>query len=334
VTDPFAPPEDVRTGAGASGVAAGWMLAFGALGSAIGSVLVIVGAAGHIAVAAVPLAVVGAVVGMLAHRVEFARASGRTAVIDARGRAVQPLGTWLVAVPLAIGAASLLALVVVGSVYSQSRGIGAGFLLLSMGLAALFRPLYATSRLRGAVEAASRGEQRAEAELTTLAAAWWSPKNARAQAALNLGLLALRRREFDRAARWYAMVQSGRAAGFAATGLALVYVGLERFEEAEGALREAATSAAGRHIQGELDGVRLLLVLRRDGHVDALELAGRLAPPAPGALYTGALAAALVSAGRDDEAMTLMEDGGAAALETSGLAHLLPELDGAVGARV
>ncbi|MCO4746483.1 MAG: hypothetical protein KC912_16920 [Proteobacteria bacterium] len=309
------------------------MLAFGALGSAVGSVLVITGVAGHIAVAALPLAALGAVAGLVAHQVEHARALTRTPVVDARGRSVQPLGTWLVAVPLLIGAVSLLALVVVGSVYSQSRGIGAGFLLLSVGLAALFRPLYATSRLRGAIETASRGE-RAEAELTTLATAWWSPKSVRGQASLNLGLLALRNGDFDRAAQWYAMVQSGRAAGFAATGLALVFVGLERFEEAEGALRDAATSAAGRHVQGELDGVRLLLVLRRDGSADALDLAGRLHPPAPGALYTGALAAALMAAGREVEAMAMMEDGGTDALQASGLGHLLPELAGAIGSRV
>lgn len=324
MSDPFAPPEDAPSTGGATGVIAGWMVAFGALGAALGAFLVMADVAENLATIAIPMAGIGAVAGLLAHRVEGQRAAKRTAVVDSRGRSIRPLGTWLTALPLAVGALSLMALVIVGSLYSQSRGVGVGFLLLSLGLGALFRPLYASNRLRRAVESASRGE-RADAALEQVATAWWSTASTRAQAALNLGLLALRRGELERAGQWYAMVQSGRAVGFASTGLALVYVASERFDEAEGALREAAVSAAGRHVQGELDGVRLLLVLRRDGAEDALELGGRLAPASPGALFVGALAVAHLDLGQHDEAMTLL-DTGAEAIRGSGLAYLLPEL--------
>lgn len=323
MSDPFAPPDEVYE-SGSAGVVAGWMLSFGGLGAAVGAVGVMIGALGHMIWAAAPAALVGAMLGFVAHGAEARRAAGRTPVVDARGRAVRPLGTWLIAVPLAVGAGALLALVVVGALYANNRGIGLGFGLLAVGLIALFRPLYAASQLRGAVEAASRGEA-ADARLRRVATAWWSTGSTRAQAALNLGLLALRRGELQSAGGWYSSVQGGRAGGFAATGMALVYVGLERYEEAAGALREAATSDAGRHVQAELDGARLLLILRQEGPESALELDGRLSPPAPGALYTAARVAAMLGVGRHEEALGLLSDA-QSGLAASGLEHFVPEL--------
>ncbi|TNE85807.1 MAG: hypothetical protein EP330_24535 [Deltaproteobacteria bacterium] len=321
MSDPFAPPDEVHE-SGAGPVVAGWMLAFGGLGAAVGALLVMLGIAGHMAWGALPGAVIGAGLGITAHRVEAGRAAQRTAVIDARGRAVRPLGTWLIALPLAVGACALVALVGIGALYADNRGIGVGFGLLALGLVALFRPLYAASRLRAAVESASRGEQADEA-LRRVATAWWSTSSTRAQAALNLGLLALRRGEYEAAGRWYASVQGGRAQGFAATGLALVYIGMERYAEAEGALREAATSDAGRHVQAELDGARLLLVLRTEGPDATRELAARLEPPSPGALFSAVRTAAQLD-GSDESLFAAA--GARQALAEAGLAHLVPEL--------
>lgn len=314
MSDPFAPPDAVDD-ASVAPVLGGWMLAFGGLGACIGALGVVLGVVGHMAWGAAPGGLLGLGLGVTAVRWERRRAAARTAVMDARGRLVRPLGSWLTAVPVTAGVVALSGFVVVGALISQSRAVAGAFGLLAVGLLALFRPLFAGTKLRVAVEAASRGE-RDEAALRAVATAWWSTGSTRRQAALNLGLLALRRGEYEEALRWYGAVAGGRAAGFASTGAALAHIGMGRLPDAEAALLDAASSEAGRHVQTELDGARLLLVLRSEGSAAALELAERLSPPAPGALFD---AVRTVASGADAREAR-------ARLDEVGLTHLLPEL--------
>ena len=119
-------------------------------------------------------------------------------------------------------------------------------------------------------------------------------------------------------------VKHGKAAGFASASRALALVAMGDFQSAETAIADALSSPAGRSVQTEVDGVRLLLVFRRDGAVDALELARRLGDAGQGMVFEATTVAALVDAGRippaDARVLKARES-----LHRAGLQHLFPE---------
>ena len=90
------------------------------------------------------------------------------------------------------------------------------------------------------------------------------------------------------------------------------------------AIAEALSSTAGRSIQAEVDGVRLLLVFRRDGATEALELARRLGDAGQGLVFEATTVAALVeSAAIDAKESRVVEV--RQSLVQAGLDHLFPE---------
>ena len=186
----------------------------------------------------------------------------------------------------------------------------------------MVRPMLAGHRLRRALAEAAQG--RGGAELESLRHGWWVPAATRRLAALNLGLVHIRGGRWTPALGVLRSVKRGKAAGFAAASRALALVALEQYAAAESAIAEALSSTAGRSIQAEVDGVRLLLVFRRDGATEALELARRLGDAGQGLVFEATTVAALVeSAAIDAKESRVVEV--RQSLVQAGLDHLFPE---------
>lgn len=316
---------DSEARTGLTAIVVGWMLAGIAAGTAIGATAHLVGAVRAVGAVVGSGGIVGALLGAAAWAWDRRRAGRRAAVLDGHGRWARPSAAALLGVPLAIGVASLLVLVVIGTVHTGSPLAGLAFLVVALGLLTLAPSVWVTGRLRAAALAAQAGRE-AEAARTwkTLARSRWAPRSAADQAALNLGSLALARQDGASARAWYGRVRGGRAAAFAASGLALLDVLDGRFAAAEHRL--ARTSRAGRAVQGEVDAVRLLLVWRRDGLAEALGLGDRLLGPESGVLFLAILAAIRREADDPEGAEALGGPALAEALRESTVARALPEL--------
>ena len=83
-------------------------------------------------------------------------------------------------------------------------------------------------------------------------------------------------------------------------------------------------------MQPEVDGVRLLMVLRRDGAIDAREMGERLLALNSGSVFCAALALAREQTGQPEAARELLEGGIGAGLRASGMVKLMPGLDALV----
>lgn len=320
-TDPYASPREHEATTGPTATAVAWALAGAVGGTALGSLLDLL----SVTEGAVALGLSGAgaagVAGLLAWAFERHRARRRPTVLDGHGRLSRPLGAWLLLLPLVCGVGGLLALVVLGTVHTGRPAVGVAFLVAALGFATLARPLWTGRLLVGALQDAESGRlAAAEATWRRLATSRFAPRGAAAQAALNLGWLALRRGDLDEAAGWYALPDRGRAAAFAASGLALVHVLRGDWEQAE----HLVGRTGGRAVQAELDGVRLLLVLRRDGAAEARELGERLLDDGAAPLFLGVLAAARRRTGDPAGADAILAGGAREAL--ADLSTAVPEL--------
>jgi len=324
--DAFTPPVETEPPVlGLAVTASAWAMAGAALGTATGATLHLLDLVPDVVPVGLAVALVAGILGVGAWFLERRASRGRPEVLDGHGRRARLLGVWLLALPLAVGVVSLLALVVVGTVHTESVGVGIAFGFVALGFITLGRPVLVSHLLNSAVQAAAVDDRaRARRLWDRLARAWWAPRSGRDQAALNLGLLSLQDGDLEQAARWYRVPHHPRASAFAAAGLALVLVLQGRFEEAEPLLVSA--SAGGRATQAEVDGVRLLLVLRRDGPAEARSLGERLVGPDAGLLFLGVLATARRQAG-DSAGVALLWDAGLGdALARSPLTTVVPEL--------
>jgi Flp pilus assembly protein TadD len=324
--DAFAPPVETEPPLiGLALTASAWAMAGAALGTAIGATLHLLDIVPEVVPIGLATALIAGILGVVAWTLERRASRGRPEVLDGHGRHARPFGVWLLALPLALGVGSLLALVVIGTVHTGSVEVGVAFGVVALGFAALGRPLVVSHLLGNAVQAAVTGDRvRAERVWGRLARAWWVTRSGRDQAALNLGLLSLQGGDLDQAEHWYRLPRSPRAGAFAAAGLALVLVLRGRLEEAEALLVRA--SAGGRATQSEVDGVRLLLVLRRDGPGEARALGERLFGPDAGLLFLGVLATARRGDGDPAGAAQLWAVGLGEALARSPLTGVVPEL--------
>jgi ATP/maltotriose-dependent transcriptional regulator MalT len=157
------------------------------------------------------------------------------------------------------------------------------------------------------------------------AAPWWTA-NVRSMAALNLGFIALTQQRLDDAAHWYNRANRGRDRALACTGLALVRALQGDSDEAERQLTRAGKSGEGRHAQAEIDGVRLLVALRRDGAEEAARLGDRLRNPNSGGLFLGLLACAHARQGNEASAKEVLEEHAAREMIDSVFGDVVPEL--------
>ncbi len=304
---------------------AAWVPAFGVLGTALGTLLQLTGQVESVGVVAFRVAGLGLLLGGIAGWFDQRTALTRPPLADGRHQLRHHGDAWVVVAPLVLAGFGFLSLVVLATVQSTSPLLGGGFFAAALLAFGFTRPVWTRMRLARAAEAQSLGN-REQARL-----AWKSlvrnplcTKPGRVQAHLNLGLAELINGQLATAEHHYSRVSHGHAAPFAQTGTALVRVLKGDYAGAEAAI--GAASSATRAVQGEVDGVRLLLTLRRDGHDAAIELAERLRSPASGSLFLGVLAASYRAASRAEDAADVLTAEVEQAVASSGLDHVISEL--------
>jgi len=324
---PFAPPREATEGSTALLVALTvWLVAGACVGLAIGVFVEING----VLPAVLPASAAGAglfgVAGVGAARLERRMSERRTAVVDARGTMQRPVAGWVTGVPLGLVVASCAALVVLGTVRADSMVPGVAFGLIAVGVATLFVPLASRQAIARAVEAVEQGRHdEARARFLAIAGRPWVGESRRSLARLNLGLLALIDGDLQDAMRWYDQVRHPRITPFAPSGTALPAVLAGDYAKAEDRLGRAMTGAT-RAVQGEVDGVRALLVLERDGPAEALDLCERISGGPVGALFLGVMAAAKAGVGDRAGAEAILTPDVRASLLASGIGQRVPAL--------
>jgi hypothetical protein len=323
--DAFAPPEEEAHEPSATATALVWGAAGAVIGTAGGTLAQLTGGPGAVGVAAAAGGAVLALAGFAVGVGDAARARGRPALRDHQGRLIRRGDAWVRLVPLAASVGALGALVVLATVQQESPLAGVGFAVAAAGLTALAPILLARARTARGLEHLARGDAAMAREaLSDLAAALWCPPTPRAQAHLFLAVLDLRDGDVNAARTRYERADRGRVRPSARLGRALVAVVDGRYDEAAGWLVDA--QSGGRSLQREIDGVRLLLVLRRDGPAAARDFGRRLLGPDSGPLFRGALAVALQQVGEAEAAFDLADDALRRSLVEAGLGVALPEL--------
>lgn len=319
--DPFAPPELVPSGdmAQAVVVVGTWGMAGACLGAGLGA-----GLAAPVA----PLALGGSaglgLVGALAFFFEHRAAGRRKALVDSRGRLVRPLSTWVSAVPIALGGVGVAILVALWSAHTRSFAPAAAFAGVFGVLGLVVRPMAARRALTSAVVLIEQGEpERARRVLEGLERGLLPTRPVREMARFNLGLIAIYAGDLDDAAVWF---QRAGCSAHAATGLALVRAVQGAFSEADALLGVASRAKDARHAHAEIEGVRLLLVLRQDGAGEARQLGERRMGPDAGALFQAVLAAARSGDGDEQGADELLRVESVQATIEAGVGLVVPEL--------
>lgn len=314
-----------RPGPAAEYVIAGWMGAGAVLGTALGATAELVGRTDGSAVDALLMTGGFGGLGALAWWLDRRRTAPQ--VLDAQGRGFLPLATATWVLPLVGVVLGLGALVVIGSLRAGSLWPGVLFALAALGIAWSARPWWANRRVAAALQLAEAGEvSRARELLTQVAASGLTPRHTRELAHLTLGGLALRSHDLVAAERALVRPVRGVVATHAAVSLALVYALQERYEQAEAQLRRARAGRGARGVQAELDGVRALLVMRREGVDATLALAEPLAHDGAGALLLGVLAVARLDSGDEDGCDALLDVRVRTGLARTGLDVLVPEI--------
>lgn len=304
---------------------AAWVPAFGVLGTALGTLLQLTGQTDSVSTVALRVAGLGLLLGVVAGWLDQRKALTRPPLADGRHQLRHHGDAWVVVAPLVLAGLGFLALVVLATVQSTSPMLGGGFLAAALLAFGFTRPVWTRMRLARAAEAQALGNrEQARLAWQSLTKSLLCTKPGRVQAHLNLGLAELINGRFAISEHHYAQVSHGHAAPFAQTGTALVRVLKGDYANAEVAM--AAASSATRAVQGEVDGVRLLLTLRREGWPGAVELGERLRSDASGSLFLGVLAAAYRDAGRMDDAADVLSAEVEQAIASSGLDHAISEL--------
>lgn len=328
-TDAFAPPEERAVSRGPSPipVALVWSMAGAACGVAVGAWAQVLGLQRTVVPSGLGGAVLLFFLGLIAFAIERRAAKSRKELLDGRGRLVRPLAAWLITIPMALGASGFLAFVVVAWLRTGSTTPVLLFVLVMITMLGVSRPVIGSRSLAKAVEALESGRiADAQNRLLAIEAAPWWTRNVRAMAALNLGFLALIQGRLDDAGTWYARANLGKERALARTGLALVRALQDKYAEADEHLTQAGRTGEGRHAQAEIDGVRLLVALRREGPHEARRLGDRLMNPASGGLFLAVLASARSRAGDPAGAREILDEPGAREMVDSGFGDLIPEL--------
>lgn len=328
MTEPFEPPVERATRPALAGtVVLAWMMAGAAVGMAGGLTAQMVGMPPSVASGlGIGLTALTTLAGVIAFWVERGLSKSRPALLDGHGRMSRPLHGALFALPILIAGPALLTLIIVGSVATQSLVPALIFGVGGFGLGWAARRVASAHTLTAALEALEAGDiLDAKARLHRLDAGWGATRSGRTMARLNLGMLALGEGDLDRAASFYGQVETGAGSAFARAGLALVRVLQDRLDEAEIVLLEAMNGPGSTVIQGQVDAVRLLLLMRRNDPA-AKPMAEQLLTEESGELFRGLLALLRVQNGDSAGAQSLMDRNTSQALEESGWREVIPEI--------
>jgi len=328
-TDEFDPPQEVGPRTPLVGtVLLAWMASGAAIGLSVGLTAQLTGVdAGLTSSIGLVCIALMSIAGVAALQVERSLARSRPAVLSRNGQHERPLHAGLYAIPLALALPAIGVLVVVGSVAMSSLLpaliFGTGGFVLGWGA----RRIVSSHALTAALEAIEVGDlAEARRRLQQIEAGWLATRSGRTSARLNLGMLALSQGDLDRAAAYYLTIEGGSGRAFAQAGLALVRVLQQRLEEAEHAVLQAMNSPGSHVVQGQLDTVRLLLLMRQEDDESARGLGDQLLNADAGELFLGLLA--LLRLRTDDwaGAQQLIDPHTRRALEESGWGQVIPEI--------
>jgi hypothetical protein len=325
----FEAPGEEEPGERPSGLApvlAAWMTSGAILGLAGGLTAQLVGLS---SATPVPIAIFAGttLAGATAWGLERRWARDRPAILDARGRLQRPPHAALYAVPLLLAVPGMATLLVVATVAMGSTLPAFVFGIGGFGLGWASRRLLASHQITAALQALEAGDlQAAVLGLETLERGWLSTRRGRTLARLNLGMLALTAGDLDRAKRFYGLVAEPVARPMADTGLALIGVLEDRYDDAERLVHEALVGPGVDLVQGQLDAVRLLLTLRKDGAAAARSLGEQLDHDGAGELFQGIFAWSLLQTGAVADARARMDVRLRSTLEESGWRTVVPEV--------
>lgn len=195
---------------------------------------------------------------------------------------------WLQLVPAGVATPAVLWLGVLGTIRTTSVVPAAlsAWLATLIGFGVWRTALW--SRLAGAVR---RGGAEGDAELEALAALRIAPRSVRARAAWVRGMRAWHEGDGELALHWLVPIRDPEVVPAAAATVGLIHA--LRGEEAPARAALARVYESSDAIaRAQADGVRLLMVLRRDGADVARELGTRLYAPRSSALLVGVWAVA------------------------------------------
>lgn len=288
-----------------------WGLAGGAVGTAVGVTLQVTRAVADAgATFALCGMLAGAALGALALYVERSGSGARPELTDARGTRFRPLHGLVLGAPVVVAVPASLWMAVVSSVALDSLVPAFTFGMVAVGVGWGGVRVWARHRLARALESLEVGRaEHAVPVLVRLGSAWWTGRNVRSTARLNLAMLALNDGDGDEALRWVEGVSGGVAGAWAATTRALgLLLRGDPPDDAEHWLTLAVNAPGGRAVQPEADAVRVLLVWRQDGETVARQVGEQLLGPTATALHRALLATLRERAGQIESARDLRTD--------------------------
>jgi hypothetical protein len=272
--------------------------------------------------------VLGAISGVLAHGVErhLSRRYG-VQLLDQRGQLVYPRHPVVFVLPAFIAIPGLLWLGVVGSLHTHSllaaEAFGFSTLIVVWGL---WRA-WCSHRLTRSLQYLTQNEnKRGRAILERLGTGLLVPMRIKAIARLNVAQLALRGGELQQALALFQGVRRSKSRCAALIGSALAQALLGRHGAAEVSIREISRLAGSRDYTNQIDEIRLLIALRRDGDEAAFKLGQRLSSPTNGDVFRGLMGVAIARLERDVELYEWAEDGLLERLALAGMLDIIPEL--------
>jgi hypothetical protein len=270
----------------------------------------------------------GAIVGVVAHLLER-RWTLRYGVelLDHRGHLVHPRHPVVLVLPAVIAIPGLLWLGVVGSLHTHSllaaEAFGVSSLLV---LAGLWRA-WCSHRLTLGLQYLTVNENvRGRGILEGLGTGVLVPARLKSIARLNVAQLALRGGELQQALALFQGVRRPKSRAVALVGSALTQTLLGRYGAAEVTLRELSRLPGARELQSQIDEIRLLVALRRDGEVKAFELGQRLSSPNNGDVFEALLVVIVSRLERNVPVMDWGQEEVFARLSLAGMPEIIAEL--------
>ena len=270
----------------------------------------------------------GSITGWLVHKLErsWSRERG-VALMDQRGQSIVPRHSAVFVVPAAFAIPGLLWLGVVGALHTHSLLAAEAFLVSTTLVFWGVWRAWCSHQLNAALMLVSDGKvSDGGALLRTLAVRALAPVSVKESAALNLAHLALRTGQLSVALTYFEQVRRPSRRAPALVGSALANTLLGRYGAAERRLRDITKLPRARDYLPQVDEVRLLVALRRDGPLAAFEFGKRLGSPANGDLFRALMMVAIQRLERDFELLDWADDGLADRLHDSGLVDVIPEL--------
>lgn len=276
----------------------------------------------------------GAVTGVLVHALErrWTRRYG-VQLLDQRGNFVYPRHPVVFVLPAFIAIPGLLWLGVIGSLHTRSllaaEAFGVSTLLVLVGL---WRA-WCTHRLTLALQYLTVNENvRGRRILEGLGTGVLVPARLKSIARLNVAQLALRGGELQQALALFQGVRGPKSRAAALVGSALTQALLGRYGAAEVSLRGLARLSGARDYQSQIDEIRLLVALRRDGEEAAFELGQRISSPNDGDVFRALMVVIISRLERNVQLLEWGEDGLVERLFLAGMPDIITELNELPGA--